>query len=125
MSSREHYTISAMSIQELTTQLNFALARIADRVDKLEGVRGNPTFESDIDLQTNKITDMSSGTASTDGVRLDQLSDQGLDTTDGPTFASLTVLGDLVVGDDTSIGDYIFIQDTNGTVIHQFGDDTG
>lgn len=108
MSSREHYTVSGNSKQELITSLNFALSRISDRIDKMEGVRGTPTFESNIDLQSNKITDASQGTDSNDGVVVTQLPSQGLNTGDAPTFASVT-------------GQAICVTDTNGTEIHSFG----
>jgi len=121
MSSREHYTVTANSLPELVTSLNFTLARVADRLDKQEGVRGNPTFESDIDLQANKITDAGKGSAATDGVTVNQISDQDLNTSDGPTFASMTVTGDAIVGDDLSVVGSMFVKDDNGTIIHQFG----
>lgn len=122
MSSREHYTVNAQSIPELTNALNFVLARLADRLDKIEGVRGIATIESRLDMQGNKVTDAAQGTTLSDGVVVSQISDQALDTTSGPVFQSLTVLGDLVVGDDMSIGDYFFIKDTNDTIIHQMSD---
>lgn len=124
MASREHYTVSGNSIPELQRQINFILARLADRMDKIEGVRGTATIASNLDMSANKVVDVAQGTSGSDALRVDQLYDQGLNTSDGPTFSSLTVLGDLIVGDDMSVGDYVFIRDENGTIIHSFGDDS-
>lgn len=44
MASREQYTITGNSIEELKTTLNFILQRLADRLDKLEGIRGTTDF---------------------------------------------------------------------------------
>jgi len=42
MPSRERYQVNGNSLVELTQSLNFALQRIGDRLDKLEGIRGKP-----------------------------------------------------------------------------------
>ena len=108
MSSGEHYTITANSIPEMVRSLNFTLARLADRMDKIEGVRGTSTIESDLDMQSNKITDVSAGQESTDVSIVDQLVGSG------PTFSGLTLTGDMATTGD------IKVVDSNGTVIHSF-----
>lgn len=37
--TRENYQISAIDLEGLVSRLNFILARIADRLDKVEGLR--------------------------------------------------------------------------------------
>ena len=44
MASRERYQATGNSAQELRNSLNFALQRIGDRLDKLEGIRGKPSL---------------------------------------------------------------------------------
>jgi hypothetical protein len=44
MATREHYSLTASTVPELVTQLNFILARIQDRLDKIEGVRGTSSI---------------------------------------------------------------------------------
>ena len=42
MPSRERYLIVGSTTDEIRNSLNFALQRIGDRLDKLEGIRGKP-----------------------------------------------------------------------------------
>jgi hypothetical protein len=39
MPSKDVYQVSASSLPELVTMLNFILTRLTDRLDKMEGVR--------------------------------------------------------------------------------------
>lgn len=45
--TRDSYQIFANDFEQLKNELNFILQRIADRLDKMEGIRGtsSPTFE--------------------------------------------------------------------------------
>ena len=43
--TRENYQLSANNIYELVAQLNFILQRISDRLDKIEGLRGESEVE--------------------------------------------------------------------------------
>jgi len=45
---REHYQVHANSLEEAIQNLNFNLAQIADRLDRLEGLRDNPKFYSNV-----------------------------------------------------------------------------
>ena len=42
MPSKERYQAIGSTVDELRNSLNFALQRIGDRLDKLEGIRGKP-----------------------------------------------------------------------------------
>ena len=110
MPSREHYTVQGATVPELVRTLNFILARLADRIDKMEGVRGTSTIESNLDMQSNRITDVAAGTDNADASIVSQLVDSG------PTFSGLTLTGDMVTTGS------IKVVDSNGTVIHQFLD---
>jgi hypothetical protein len=51
--TREVYILTGQTLEAVKTQLNGLLARLADRVDKLEGLRGeletqSGTFDGDI-----------------------------------------------------------------------------
>ena len=49
--SRGFYSIlGAQDLQDLTNQLNTLLSEVSDRLDKIEGLRGTATIESDLEL---------------------------------------------------------------------------
>ena len=52
--SRDSYFVNGSSVEELKSDLNFILQRIADRLDKMEGLRGtsSPAF-SDVAVGGN------------------------------------------------------------------------
>lgn len=68
--SRSSYLISDLNL----TDLNFVLSQIADRLDELEGRRGTPSFNSDVDMNGNKVTDAAAATNASDVVTKSQLS---------------------------------------------------
>ena|SRR3990172_6577419 len=78
--SRRLYSLTALDI----SQLNLIFNMLADRIDELEGRRGTPTFKSDIDMEGNKITDLATAVADSDGLRKDQL-DTDIDTHEAAT----------------------------------------
>lgn len=47
MTTRQVYIVSGSSIDEVKIDLNRHLQAMADRLDKLEGIRGIPTLTSD------------------------------------------------------------------------------
>ena len=103
MSSREGYRISGNTLEELKLNINFFLQSIANRLDKIEGIRGTSTVESNLDLSGNNLVNVGNF-------------DQNLGTEDNPQFGGLTIDGDL------SVTGLIKIEDVNGTVIHQLSD---
>src|SRR3972149_10778368 len=126
MSSREGYRISGNTVQELKISLNFFLQSIADRLDKIEGVRGTSTVESNLNLSGNSLINVGNF-------------DQNLGTADSPRFGGLTIDGDLAVTGDLEVtgdlvidsltvdnisGEMITISDENNTIVHQLGDST-
>jgi hypothetical protein len=59
---RRAYRVNAPTVDEI----NFQLAQIADRMDQMEGFRGTPKFEANIDFNTLKGINVDSGTEDTD-----------------------------------------------------------
>ena len=55
MPSKERYLITGATADEIRNSLNFALQRIGDRLDKLEGIRGGASIESDLDMNDKKV----------------------------------------------------------------------
>lgn len=93
-------------------QLQYILNSISDRLDKVEGWRGTPEFQADVDLNTNLLTNVGSGSAMTDAAVRSELAGSS------PTFTNVTINGILTVNDDGPIK----WLDSTGTVLHQFGD---
>lgn len=57
MPTRDSYLLTASTLPELVTQLNFYLARIADRLDKLEGIRGSTDIATGGDVTVTDDSD--------------------------------------------------------------------
>jgi len=61
MSTAQFYIISGANLEEVKQSLNFHLQNIADRLDKLEAIRGTPSLSSDdlavIGTHTHKDAD--------------------------------------------------------------------
>lgn len=97
MSSREGYRVRANTLDELIRNLNFHFQSISNRLDKIEGIRGVATMESDLDLTGHRILN-------------GNLPTQGVDPGDTPSFEGLVIEGGVIK-----------INDSNGTTIHQMG----
>ena len=48
--TRDSYLLSARSVPELVRELNFTFQRIADRLDKIEGIRGESQVEESLEV---------------------------------------------------------------------------
>lgn len=88
--TRDSYRVTAQTASELTRELNFLLQRIADRLDKMEGIRGTASIESDLDMNDNVITELRAGVLDVDSVRVMELG-----TFAQPLDATLTALAAL------------------------------
>lgn len=140
MATRDNYQVIGPTLPELVLNLNLLLQRLADRMDKIEGIRGTPELFASLDMNGNPIIDLLQSSDTTDAVNQSELADQSLNTTDSPTFQSvtisvnLTVSGTLAVNGVTTLGTlnatgidqseddsgYYKYTDSNGTVIHSF-----
>ena len=47
MATRDTYIATGDTVEDLERTLNIVLQRIADRLDKLEGIRGKTSFEAE------------------------------------------------------------------------------
>lgn len=64
--AKDSYRVSGRTPEELQREINFMLARMADRMDKIEGIRGTASIESDLEMNSHKIKELESGSASND-----------------------------------------------------------
>lgn len=74
--SRDNYRVTGNTVAELVTSLNFLLQRMADRMDRMEGIRGNASIESDLQMNSHVVTEVAGGALADDAARLADLSDQ-------------------------------------------------
>lgn len=102
--TRDNYQVQANSLPELVLGLNLLLQRLADRMDKIEGIRGTPSIEADLNMNMNQIVSLDAATLDSDAVQKAQLPDQGLSSSDSPTFQGLTVAGNSLLSGDVTVG---------------------
>ncbi len=76
--SKQVYRVADLALQ-------FILNSISDRLDKMEGWRGDPEFQADVNLNDNKLTHVGAGSDDSDGARRDELLGSS------PTFTSVTM----------------------------------
>lgn len=118
--TRDSYRVTGRTVEELQRELNFLLQRMADRMDKIEGIRGTPSMEAALDMNSNKITELAPGTDDTDALNAEQADLTG----SSPTFSSVTVTNEatvgttLSVGTDLTVGGDIRVYDDDDTLIH-------
>lgn len=124
--TRDNYSVSGNSVDELKRSLHFMMQRFADRMDKIEGIRGTASIESDLEMNDNAVREVGAGAEDTDAARLGDLLEEPL------TLSQLTVTGDsslttvTISGDTTTEGDVqvdgiITVRDADGHIIHQLG----
>ncbi len=63
------YVVSGNDIDGVRRGVNAALAQISDRLDEIEGYRGTPTFQRDISLRGNRITNVAASRDDDDAVK--------------------------------------------------------
>lgn len=71
--TRDNYQVSGRTIEDLARSLNFILQRLADRIDRIEGIRGTASIESNLDMNQNVITEVATPSAQQDATRLEDL----------------------------------------------------
>ena len=69
MTQRRVYRVTSTSVDEINQQL----AQIADRMDQMEGWRGNPEFQADVDMGGNRATNAAAATENTDLTQFGQV----------------------------------------------------
>ncbi len=116
--TRDNYSVTGNTVQELINSLNFLLARLADRMDKIEGIRGAPSIEADLTMNSSLITDVGGGAIDSDAARLADLGDfpkrQDNETISGSwTFADAATFES-----DVSVEGNVYVYDSGGNLIH-------
>ncbi|HEY6225410.1 MAG TPA: hypothetical protein VIW26_16625 [Gemmatimonadales bacterium] len=71
--TRDNYQVHGNSVTELIASLNFLLQRLADRMDRIEGIRGTASIESNLDMNANVITEVGGGSFDDDAARLSDI----------------------------------------------------
>jgi hypothetical protein len=120
--ARDNYTVTGSTVEELSRSLNFLLQRFADRMDKIEGIRGTAAMDSDLDMNGHRAVDLGEGSSPTDSVRMGDLPtfDNGLSVTGTLTVdGEIDLTGDLTVRGvlDVMTGP-IKVFDSAGNLIH-------
>lgn len=116
--TKDSYRVTGRTADELTRELNFLFARFADRMDRIEGIRGTATIASDLNMQSNRVTELGDGSEDSDAARVGDL------LSDGPTFTSVTTTGGMTagttmaVGTDLTVGGNVYVRDADGNLIH-------
>lgn len=106
--SRDSYRVTGTSADQVAREVNFLFQRIADRMDKIEGIRGTSSIESDLEMNSNRIREVGEGIEADDAARVDgligiQLAVAILTVSNTATINNLEVEGDLKVYDPDGI----------------------
>lgn len=107
MPTRDNYQISGSSMEEVKRSLNFLLQRFADRMDKIEGIRGTASIESTLDMNGNKVVDLAAATDAADALPLSQFTLTGTI----QVFESVVLTNELSVGGDASFEGSVTIEE--------------
>jgi hypothetical protein len=68
--TRDNYRVTGNTTTEIVASMNFLLQRIADRLDRMEGIRGTASIESDLDMNDNFVTEVGGTSLGSDGATL-------------------------------------------------------
>jgi len=116
MATRDNYQVVGNSLPELVLNLNLLLQRMADRIDKIEGIRGTPEMFATLDMNGNAIANEDINESPTfESITL-SANLTVLGTTD---VVALTASGTVGVVDIAATGSYKYT-DPNGVIIHSF-----
>lgn len=112
--SRDSYIIAGKTVEELSRNLTFLLQRFADRMDKIEGIRGTASIESDLEMNENRVTEVADASADSDALNKSQADLTG----SNPTFNSIMTTTSLTVGTDATVRGNAYVYDATGNLIH-------
>lgn len=91
--TRDSFIIGGETVPELRQQIGFLLQRLGDRMDRMEGIRGTATIQSDLNMSNNRVRSVGAGTLSNDGARLGDVPQEDVQ------FNNVNLTGDLKVYD--------------------------
>jgi hypothetical protein len=109
--ARDNYRLTGRTVDEVVREANFLLQRMADRMDKIEGIRGTSSIESDLDMNSNRVRELGEGSSSSDAARVDDL------TSNSPSFNALSAVS-LETTEDVEVGGNVYVYDDDGELIH-------
>lgn len=109
--TRDSYRVNGRTAEELQRELNFLFQRMADRMDKIEGIRGTASIASDLDMNLNRVRDVANAVDESDALVKAQADLTG----DTPKFSSLEIENQLLVNGSVEV------YDENDTLIHSLG----
>lgn len=122
--TRDNYQITGATVEDLKRSLNFMLQRMADRMDKIEGIRGTASIESDLDMNLNRVTEVASAIEDADALNKQQADLTG----NTPTFANMTITNLLTVdeldvetvsvSDTLDVHGNVYVYDADNHLIH-------
>lgn len=114
--TRDNYQLTGSTVEEVKRSLNFLLQRFADRMDKIEGIRGSPKMEASLNMSNNRITALADPVSGADAVSLDDLT-EGVDSI---IADNIQVTGSWLFSDVTRFEAPIRVYDADGVLIHSF-----
>jgi hypothetical protein len=107
--TRDNYNVTGETVADLKRAMNFLMQRLADRMDRIEGIRGDASIEGPLDMNSNRIVDLAAAVDDTDALRKTQADLTG----PSPTLSSLTI----TPGDLSAHGNF-YVYDSSGNLIH-------
>jgi len=116
--TRDNYQITATTVPELVRTLNFLLQRFADRIDKIEGIRGTASIESDLDMNDNLVTEVGGGSLDDDAARLADLTVDITAAITAHKAAAETISGAWTFSAEAAFTNDIKVYDAAGNLIH-------
>jgi hypothetical protein len=124
--TRDNYSVSGNTVDELKRSLHFMMQRMADRMDKIEGIRGTASIESDLEMNDNAVKEVGAGAEDTDAARLGDLLEEPLTlsqltVTGNSSLTTVTISGDTTTEGDVQVDGIITVRDADGHIIHQLG----
>lgn len=124
--TRDNYSVSGNTVEELKRSLHFMMQRFADRMDKIEGIRGTASIESDLEMNDNAVKEVGAGAADSDAARLGDLLEEPLTlsqltVTGNSSLTTLEISGDTETEGDVQVDGIITVRDADGHIIHQLG----
>ena len=110
--TRDNYQVTGATLDAVLRSVNFLFQRMADRIDRMEGIRGEPTIEAPLNMANNPVNDVGAGTDDPDAARLDDV--------DGIFDQDRSIEGAWTFEELTRFEGPIRVYDATGTVIHSF-----
>lgn len=127
--ARDNYQVTGQTVAELVTSLNFLFQRFADRMDRIEGIRGTASIESMLDMNNNLVTEVAGGSLDDDAARLADLTEaialHVAAPDPHPQYAQNsqveTISGAWTFSADVTVRAAVKVYDASNNLIHSFG----